>query len=97
MELFAGMCAKMQDMGRLMRITGGNVGQLSEEEMKSLVGAKKRVPQGMCRRYKRLEQRTVASAEEAQRVAMEEQQARLAAVAALTAAASGRGRATAKA
>ena len=84
-ELFAGMRTKMQDMSRLMKIAGGNVGQMTEEEMTALVGAKKRVPKGMARRYKKLELRQVAESEEAASVAAAEQVQRLA-VAAATAA-----------
>ena len=61
--VFAAMRAKVQDMSRLMKIAGGNVGQMSAEEMQSLVGAKKRVSKGMVRRYKNPALRITASAE----------------------------------
>jgi signal recognition particle subunit SRP54 len=62
-ELFAGMRSRMQDMGRLMKIAGGKVGQMSEDEMNALVGAKKRVQPGMARRKRDLAQRKLASVE----------------------------------
>lgn len=86
-ELFAGMRAKMQDMSRLVKIAGGNVGQMTEEEMTSLVGVKKRVPKGMARRYKKVELRKVATAEEADELAAKEQAARALVAAAAAAAA----------
>jgi signal recognition particle subunit SRP54 len=86
-ELFAGMRAKMQDMSRLVKIAGGNVGQMTEEEMTSLVGVKKRVPKGMARRYKKVELRKVATAEEANELAAKEQAARAFVAAAAAAAA----------
>ena len=86
-ELFAGMRAKMQDMSRLMKIAGGNVGQMTEDEMTALVGAKKRVPKGMARRYKKIELRKTVSSELADAVAAAEQITRLATAAAAAAAA----------
>ena len=63
-EVFAGMRSKMQDVGRMMRITGGKVNQMSAEEMTSLVGAKKRVTAGKVRRYKEPQLRKLATADE---------------------------------
>ena len=64
-DVFSGMRARMQDMGRLMKIAGGKVGQMSEEEMQKLVGAKKRVTAGMARRKRDVTQRKLESAEAA--------------------------------
>jgi signal recognition particle subunit SRP54 len=68
-DVFSGMRARMQDMGRLMKIAGGKVGQMSEEEMQKLVGAKKRVSPGMARRKRDLSQRKLESAEAAKAAA----------------------------
>jgi signal recognition particle subunit SRP54 len=73
-ELFASMRSRMQDMGRLMKIAGGKVGQMSEEEMNALVGAKKRVAPGMARRKRDVSQRKLASAEMARAAEKEAQQ-----------------------
>jgi len=85
-ELFAGMRVRMQDMSRLMKIAGGNVGQMTQEEMTSIVGAKKRVKKGLARRYKKPELRKCVDADESQRLAAEDQARRLFAVASLAAA-----------
>ena len=88
-ELFASMRARMQDMSRLMKIAGGNVGQMTADEMTAIVGAKKRIAKGNARRYKRPEMRQAVEPEEAQRLAAEEALKRLAAVSAAGAATAG--------
>jgi len=89
-ELFANMRTRMQDMSRLMKIAGGNVGQMTAEEMTAIVGAKKRIAKGMARRYKRPEMRKAVSEEEAAVAAAEEAAKRLALVASASSAGAAR-------